>query len=96
VSETVIRDVIRGSIGFEGLLLSDDLDMKALAAYGDVPARCLASLRAGCDLALYCAGDLMVMERIAETVPNLSEKAQKRLQNAVEFRTVRPSSAAVV
>ena len=84
VSQKIIEEVIRGQIGFDGFLVSDDLDMDALAAYGDVPARALASVEAGCDAALYCAGDFAVMEQIVKTVPNLSAKAQKRLQKAAE------------
>lgn len=84
VSANIIEDVIRGQLGFDGFLVSDDLDMEALAAYGDVPARALASIEAGCDAALYCAGDFAVMEQIVKTVPNLSAKAQKRLQKAAE------------
>ncbi|MEZ5814118.1 MAG: beta-N-acetylhexosaminidase [Alphaproteobacteria bacterium] len=82
VSSDVIQKIIREDIGFEGFLLSDDLDMEALAGYGEVAARAVLSIEAGCDAALYCAGDLGVMEKIAEIVPNLSQKAQKRLQKA--------------
>lgn len=86
VSPTIINDVIRGDIGFDGLLLTDDLDMDALSAYGDAAERSVAALRAGCDVALYCSGKLADMQKIAEAVPNLSEKAQKCLQKAAEFR----------
>ncbi len=65
VSETVISEIVRKEIGFQGLLLSDDLSMKALDKYGDVADRAFGSLQAGCDLALYCAGDLPEMEKIA-------------------------------
>jgi beta-N-acetylhexosaminidase len=84
VSSTVIKDVIRGEIGFDGLLLSDDLDMKALDAYGDIAARTDAALKAGCDVALYCWAELDVMEKIAKTVPKISQEAQKRLQKAAK------------
>ncbi|MBX2833561.1 MAG: beta-N-acetylhexosaminidase [Micavibrio sp.] len=80
VSPTVIKDVIRGDIGFEGVLMSDDLDMHALDGYGDVAERTIATLDAGCDLALYCSGDLAAMQSIQKVVPNLTEEAQKRLQ----------------
>ncbi|MCB1533101.1 MAG: beta-N-acetylhexosaminidase [Alphaproteobacteria bacterium] len=86
ISPTVISDIIRGEIGFDGLLLTDDLDMDALSAHGDVALRASASLQAGCDVALYCSGKLADMQKIAESVPNLSAKAQKRLQKAAEFR----------
>ena len=82
VSPIIINDIIRGEIGFDGFLVTDDLDMDALSAYGTPAARALASLEAGCDAALYCSGKLAEMEKIAKTVPNLSAKAQKRLQKA--------------
>ncbi len=82
VSSKIINDIIRDEIGFDGFLVTDDLDMDALAGYGDPAQRALASLEAGCDAALYCSGDLAVMEKIAKAVPNLSAKAQKRLQKA--------------
>ncbi|HBR69477.1 MAG TPA: beta-N-acetylhexosaminidase [Rhodospirillaceae bacterium] len=88
VSKPGIEGIIRRSIGFDGFLLSDDLDMEALAGYGRVPERCGAVLESGCDAALYCAGKLEIMEKIAESVPKLSQKALERLQKAVEFRKV--------
>ncbi|MGB0719603.1 MAG: beta-N-acetylhexosaminidase [Bdellovibrionales bacterium] len=81
-SSIVIDDIIRGRIGFDGFLLSDDLDMQALGGLGDIPARALAVLNAGCDAALYCAGDLCVMEKLARIVLPLTPKARKRLQNS--------------
>lgn len=85
VSPVVIRDIVRDSIGFDGFLLGDDLDMEALAGLGPIEARVQATLDAGCDAALYCAGNLNVMRKIVESVPKLSEKAHKRLQKAEEF-----------
>lgn len=82
VSPTVIEKTVRQDIGFDGFLVSDDLDMEALAGYGAIEARALASIEAGCDAALYCAGDFKTMEKIVKTVPNLSSKAHKRLQKA--------------
>ena len=81
-SPTIINDVIRGDIGFDGLLVSDDLDMDALDGLGDVADRSLAVLEAGCDVALYCSGKLSDMQNIAKSVPNLSARAQKTLQNS--------------
>jgi beta-N-acetylhexosaminidase len=88
VSPRIVGDVIRKNIGFDGLLLSDDVDMAALCAYGDAAERCAASLAAGCDVALYCAGKLQIMEKIAKTVPKLAPEALRRLQKAAEFRKV--------
>jgi len=85
VSAKVIGDVIRGEIGFDGLLLSDDLDMDALKAYGDVGARAIACLEAGCDVALYCSGRLADMHDIQKTVPNLSAKARERLHSSLKL-----------
>jgi beta-N-acetylhexosaminidase len=81
LSEKSIADVVRGRIGFDGILVSDDVSMKALDAYGDLGQLCADSLAAGCDLALYCAGKLPEMQEIAESVPKLSPETLKRLQN---------------
>jgi beta-N-acetylhexosaminidase len=81
-SPIVINEIVRGDIGFDGLLLSDDLDMDALTGLGDVAARAVAVLEAGCDVALYCSGKLEDMQNIAKAVPNLGAKARKSLQNS--------------
>ena len=62
LSHRVIQDVIRGDIGFDGLLMSDDLDMKALA--GSVPDLALAAQQAGCDVVLNCWAKRSDMEGI--------------------------------
>ncbi len=82
LSASSIKDIIRGEIGFDGILISDDVSMKALDPYGDLAQRCVNSLEAGCDLSLYCAGKLDEMENIAKSVPNLAPSALARLQNA--------------
>ena len=64
LSHRVIQGVIRGDIGFDGLLMSDDLDMKALA--GSVPDLALAAQQAGCDVVLNCWAKLSDMEGIAK------------------------------
>lgn len=88
VSPIVINEIIRGVIGFDGFLLSDDLDMEALTSYGTISDRMEATLQAGCDAALYCHGHFETMEEISEIVPKLGEKALQRLQKALEFRKV--------
>ena len=80
VSATVIQEQIRQRIGFDGLLISDDLDMKALS--GDIPARAAAVLTAGCDIALNCWGRLDDMMGIAEQVPEMTAVATERLARA--------------
>ena len=77
-SPVVIEDVIRGTIGYRGLLLSDDLSMEALA--GPIETRALASLEAGCDLALHCNGKLEELIAVLDCVPDLDAARLERLQ----------------
>lgn len=77
-SRMVIDRVIRGFIGFDGLLLSDDLSMQALS--GTVGERATASFAAGCDIALHCNGKMEEMQPIVAATPRLSEKAQDRIE----------------
>ncbi|MFC7290240.1 beta-N-acetylhexosaminidase [Hirschia litorea] len=87
VSRKVIRDVIRNRIGFDGLLMSDDLGMKALG--GTLESRARASFEAGCDVALHCAGFekdpdaiLSEMRQVAAACPRLSGRSEERAQAA--------------
>jgi beta-N-acetylhexosaminidase len=66
VSAKVIKDIIRGEIGFSGVLVSDDLAMQALS--GTPAERALAALAAGCDIALYCPGDMAGNMAVLEAV----------------------------
>jgi beta-N-acetylhexosaminidase len=75
-SPKVIRDVIRGEIGFGGLLMSDDLSMKALD--GPLAARARAAQFAGCDLVLHCNGDMDEMRSVASEVKVLEGLPAKR------------------
>lgn len=77
LSETVISDIIRGKIGFDGLLLSDDIDMQALK--GSIPDRGAAALAAGCDIILNCWAKMEDQRAIAERSPSMSEKTKLRL-----------------
>jgi beta-N-acetylhexosaminidase len=79
-SPLIIREIIRGQIGFEGVLVSDDLSMKALGGtFGD---RAKAALAAGCDVALHCNGDMEEMEEIAAAAPALTTEALARIERA--------------
>ncbi|MGI4746234.1 MAG: beta-N-acetylhexosaminidase [Janthinobacterium lividum] len=80
LSRTVIEDVVRGRIGFDNLLVSDDLAMHAVS--GDPGAVALASLRAGCDIALHCSGIFEETRGVLETVPAPDSAAWKRLAAA--------------
>lgn len=79
-SVIVTRDIIRGDIGFDGFLMSDDLSMKALT--GPMRQRAEAVIRAGSDVALHCNGDLVEMRAAAEGVPQLSGAALSRFGRA--------------
>lgn len=79
-SARVIGEVIRTQIGFDGLLMTDDLSMHALS--GDFSARTKASLSAGCDVVLHCNGLLDEMRPVAEAAPQLSGKALERAGRA--------------
>jgi beta-N-acetylhexosaminidase len=81
MSPTIIEQVIRGRIGFDGLLMSDDLDMKALK--GDVSDRAANCIAAGCDLALNCWGRMDEMIAIAGKVDAMSLRAKERLAAAM-------------
>jgi len=81
LSPTIIAEVIRGRIGFEGLLMSDDLAMSALA--GPVGARAADAVNAGCDVALACSGDLGDNEAVAGALGGMSDAARDRLSAAM-------------
>jgi beta-N-acetylhexosaminidase len=83
-SVTMVRDVIRDSIGFKGLLMSDDLSMGALS--GTLGERTRAALAAGCDMALHCNGDLSEMRAVATEAPNLSGESGRRAEAALAAR----------
>ncbi|MEX2201661.1 MAG: beta-N-acetylhexosaminidase [Dongiaceae bacterium] len=78
LSRRVIDRVIRGHIGFGGVLLSDDLNMKALA--GDLGELAASSIEAGCDLALHCNGDLVEMARVAAALRPIAPATWARLE----------------
>jgi len=84
-SVTMVREVIRGFIGFQGLLMSDDISMGALS--GTLAARSQAALAAGCDVVLHCNGDLREMTQVASVVPELSGAALARADAALAARS---------
>ena len=84
VSRAVTDGVIRGEIGFEGVLLSDDLSMEALE--GSLPERAEAVLAGGCDVALHCSGKLDEMEAVADACGAMSETAMARLARGLGMR----------
>ena len=80
-SKIVIEQVIRGLIGFDGLLLTDDLDMEALS--GTVPERAERAIAAGCDVALNCWARMDDMTGICARLPALDSAGQVRLDRAL-------------
>ncbi len=83
-SAKMIKRVIRGAIGFQGLLMSDDVSMNALA--GSIAERTRAAFAAGCDVVLHCNGKLDEMHQVARETPELSGKAMQRAQRALAAR----------
>lgn len=81
LSSYVIEEIIRKRIGFHGLLLTDDIDMKALD--GTIPQRAGNALTAGCDVVLNCWAKIFDMTEMAQSLPPLSEKAGERLEAAL-------------
>jgi beta-N-acetylhexosaminidase len=83
-SATMVDQVIRGVIGFQGLLMSDDVSMNALA--GSLAERTRAIFAAGCDIVLHCNGKLDEMRDVARETPELSGKALERARKALASR----------
>jgi beta-N-acetylhexosaminidase len=81
VSPTIVHDVIRDSIGFQGLLMSDDISMGALS--GSVGERTRAAIAAGCDLVLHCNGEMPEMLAVAAEAPLLAGETARRAAAAL-------------
>jgi len=91
LSETVIRDVIRGQIGFDGLLLTDDIDMEALG--GNIPERAARAHAAGCDIILNCWAKMQDMQGICNVLTAMSETTAARLDRALAGTRIAPAIA---
>jgi beta-N-acetylhexosaminidase len=83
-SATIVEQVIRGVIGFQGLLMSDDVSMNALS--GSIAERTRAIFSAGCDIVLHCNGNFEEMRDVAAVTPELSGKALERARLALASR----------
>ncbi|MFN3656206.1 MAG: beta-N-acetylhexosaminidase [Pseudolabrys sp.] len=83
-SVTMVGQVIRGFIGFQGLLMSDDVSMNALT--GSIAERSRAALAAGCDVVLHCNGNLLEMAQVAGEAPPLAGEALRRAEAALALR----------
>lgn len=91
LSPTVIRQVIRQDIGFDGLLLTDDIDMEALS--GSVPERAERAITAGCDVVLNCWARMDDMVAIANRLPALNATGRARLDRALAGTSLRNGDA---
>jgi beta-N-acetylhexosaminidase len=83
-SATIVQDVIRDSIGFRGLLMSDDVSMGALS--GSLGERTAAALAAGCDMVLHCNGQMAEMLAVAAAAPKVAGEAARRAEAALAMR----------
>jgi beta-N-acetylhexosaminidase len=83
----VMINVIREQIGFDGLLMCDDLSMQALS--GSIRQRAADSLAAGCDVILHCNGDLAEMQSVAEEAGAMNDRATQRAMRALAARRPR-------
>ena len=92
VSPKVIREVIRGEIGFDGLLMSDDLSMQALD--GSLGERAKAAQFAGCDVVLHCNGKMDEMKQVAAETKALNGQALKRAFHAMSLLELERADAA--
>ena len=80
-SAAIVRDVIRGWIGYRGLLMSDDISMGALS--GSLGERTQAAISAGCDMVLHCNGNMDEMLAVAAAAPQLDGEAARRAAAAL-------------
>jgi beta-N-acetylhexosaminidase len=86
LSPTVIGDIIRGRIGFDGFLMSDDIGMEALA--GSFGGRAAGVVAAGCDVALHCSGKIEEMIAVADVAPAITAEGEERLARAMAITLV--------
>jgi beta-N-acetylhexosaminidase len=84
LSPKVIAEIIRGHIGFDGLLLCDDLSMKALK--GDLGDLARQALAAGCDIVLHCNGVMEEMTRVAAAAGGITAEAERRFRRGREMQ----------
>ena len=82
LSRKIVKSVIREQIGFRGLLITDDLSMKALS--GSLAEKCAKALSAGCDMLLHCNGKLDEMQEVAAAAGELKGKALRRAKAALK------------
>ena len=90
-SPTVIQQIVRGRIGFDGWLMSDDLGMEALK--GSMAERAAGVVAAGCDVALHCSGKMDEMIGVASGVSTMTRQGVERLRQAMVIAASHPDGA---
>lgn len=88
LSPIIIHDIIRRDIGFDNLLMSDDLGMQALSTQpggATFAGRAAGVIAAGCDIALHCSGDFAEMQEVCAALPTIGEAAAARLSRAMRW-----------
>ncbi len=88
MSPTIIGTIIRGAIGFDGWLMSDDIGMEALR--GGFGMRAAGVVAAGCDVALHCSGNMEEMVAVAAAVPAMTPEGEARLARAMASTMIEP------
>ncbi len=91
VSPRVMREIVRGMIGYRGFVLSDDICMAALS--GTPAERAAAAVAAGCDAVLHCSGAFEEMEAIAAATPRLTDEALARIEHGETMKRARCATA---
>jgi len=82
-SKNIITNVIRKHIGFKGILISDDISMKALKY--NIKTNAIKALHAGCNLVLHCNGNLKEMKKLVKIIPNIDRLTQKKTSDFYKF-----------
>ena len=82
-SKKIINEVIRNHIGFKGILISDDISMKALKF--DIKTNSIKALNAGCNLILHCNGKIKEMNQLAKIIPKIDNFTQKKTSDFYKF-----------
>ena len=82
-SKIIINDVIRKHIGFKGILISDDISMKALD-YG-MKDNVIRALDSGCNLVLHCNGNIKEMKKLVKIIPTIDKFTQKKTSHFYKF-----------
>ena len=82
-SKKIIKEIIRKKIKFKGLIISDDISMKALKY--DLVQNAIKSLEAGCNIVLYCAGKTYQSEKLLRKIPNIDKFTQKKTSELYKF-----------